>query len=208
MTAGIPRWLSSCTSSSLPRRTLDLLRSHAIARDATRSGEPPCWNRLVVASAAEVTIRTLSSGLVAYFLGGSITDRPARLRRQADSAYRLHRLRGRPSRPHELTAAAPGRTSVVSSPKQLSKPLRATPKPAHVLTFREGHTPDIESHLPVVTEPRPGERCVLCDEPAGKVVLGPIERVSGLRRRTPVCTKCANSRTSRPRPWPEQFSGR
>ena len=49
------------------------------ARDVTRSGEPPCWNRLVVASAAEVTIRTLSSGLVAYFLGGSITDRPARL---------------------------------------------------------------------------------------------------------------------------------
>jgi hypothetical protein len=34
---------------------------------------------LVVASAAEVTIRTVSSGLVAYFFGGSITDRPARL---------------------------------------------------------------------------------------------------------------------------------
>ncbi len=30
-----------------------------------------------MASAAEVTIRTLSSGLVAYFLSGSITDRPA-----------------------------------------------------------------------------------------------------------------------------------
>ena len=108
------------------------------SHDATRSGEPPCWNRLVVASAAEVTIGTLSSGLVAYFLGGSITDRPARLRRQADSAYRLHHLRGRPSRPVELTATAPGRTSVVSNPKQLSKPLRATPKPAHVLTFGKG----------------------------------------------------------------------
>jgi len=59
----------------------------------------------------------------------------------------------------------------------------------------------IESHLPAVTEPRLGERCVLCNEPAGKVVLGPIERVSGLRRRTPVCTKCANSRRSRPRRW-------
>ena len=170
------------------------------SHDATRSGEPPCWNRLVVASAAEVTIGTLSSGLVAYFLGGSITHRPARLRRQADSAHRLHRLRGRPSRPLELTATAPGRTSVVSNPKQLSKPLRR-PKPAHVLTFREGHTPDIESHLAAVTEPRPGERCLLCNEPAGKVVLGPIERVSGLRRRTPVCAKCANSRASRPRPW-------
>ena len=34
---------------------------------------------MVVASAAEVTIRTVSSGLVAYFFGGSITDRPARL---------------------------------------------------------------------------------------------------------------------------------
>ena len=79
--------------------------------------------------------------------------------------------------------------------------LTRTPKPAHVLTFREGHTPDIESHLAVVTEPRPGERCVLCNEPAGKVVLGPIERVSGLRRRTPVCAKCANSPLGRSRRW-------
>ena len=49
-----------------------------------------------------------------------------------------------------------------------------------------GHDLGILSHLPAVTEPRPGERCVLCNEPAGKVVLGPIERVSGLRRRTRV----------------------
>jgi len=39
------------------------------------------------------------------------------------------------------------------------------------------------------------------NELAGKVVLGPIERVSGLRRRTPVCAKCANSRPRRPRRW-------
>jgi len=62
-----------------------------------------------------------------------------------------------------------------------------------VLTCREGHNPEIASHLPVAAEPRPGERCILCAEPADKVVLGAIERESGLRRRTPVCTKCANA---------------
>jgi hypothetical protein len=61
------------------------------------------------------------------------------------------------------------------------------------MTFREGHNPEIASHLPVAAQPRPDERCILCAEPADKVVLGPIERESGLRRRTPVCTKCANA---------------
>ena len=61
------------------------------------------------------------------------------------------------------------------------------------MTFREGHNPEIASHLPVAAEPRPGERCILCAGPADKVVLGPIERDTGRQRRTPVCTKCANA---------------
>ena len=51
-----------------------------------------------------------------------------------------------------------------------------------------------------VVKPRPGERCILCAEPADKVVLGRTERgsESGLRRRTPVCAPCANA-AGRPR---------
>ena len=59
--------------------------------------------------------------------------------------------------------------------------------------FREAHNPKIANHLPALAEPDLGERCTLCAEAADKVVLGPIERESGLRRRTPVCTKCANA---------------
>src|SRR5689334_11964466 len=66
------------------------------------------------------------------------------------------------------------------------------PKPRACPDFREGHNPEIASHLPAVAEPHSDERCILCAAPANKVVLGPIERESGLRRRTPVCTKCAN----------------
>lgn len=201
MTAGIPRWLSSCTSSSLPRRTLDLLRSHAIARDATRSGEPLCWNRLVVASAAEVTIRdaVIRPGRL---LPRRFDHRPAR-KTPASSGFCLSASSSPRSSFSPIRADRDGTRPNFGrlQPQATEQALTRTPKPAHVLTLREGHTPDIESHLPAVTEPRPGERCVLCNEPAGKVVLGPIERVSGLRRRTPVCTKCANSRASRPRRW-------
>ena len=64
---------------------------------------------------------------------------------------------------------------------------------ARMRCFREGHNSQIANHLAAIAEPDRGERCILCAEPADKVVLGPIESESGLRRRTPVCTKCANT---------------
>ena len=67
------------------------------------------------------------------------------------------------------------------------------PSCAYALTPREAHTAQITCHLPAAAKPRPGERCILCAGPADRVVLGPIERDSGLQRRTPVCTKCANA---------------
>lgn len=175
------------TSSRLPRRSR---RRRSVPRRRCRCGahHPPGRTEL---------------GWSGWFVWTSGRGEPSAARSGGYRDVAISRLERSRQKAAETgsSAPAPGRNSVVSNPKRPAKPLPRTPKPPRVLTFREGHTPDIESHLPAVTEPRPGECCVPCNEPAGKVVLGPIERVSGLRRRTPVCAKCANSRLGRSRRW-------